>query len=70
MSDVNWASLLSKPEKVQTLSDSDLVYYHGIVAQAYLNDSRMLPRGYRNSVGKLYTSISEELMRRLSEVKE
>lgn len=65
MSDINWASLISKPEKVREFSNTDLVYYHGIVAQAYLNDSRMLPGGYRSAVKKLYFEIGEELMRRL-----
>lgn len=65
MNDANWACLISKPEKVKEFSNTDLVYYHGIVAQAYLNDSRMLPGGYRSAVKKLYLEIGEELMRRL-----
>lgn len=66
MSDVNWARLLTKPEEVKDFSNSDLIYYHGIVAQAYLNNSSMLPGGYRSATRLLYFAINEELMARLS----
>lgn len=66
MSDVNWAKLLTKPEEVRGLSNTDLVYYHGVVAQAYHNNTVMLPSGYSSSVRNLYFTFNEELMNRLS----
>lgn len=66
MSDVNWAKLLTKPEEVRGYSNSDLIHYHGIVGQAYYNDTAMLPGGYKSSVRNLYFAINEELMNRLS----
>lgn len=66
MSDVNWAKLLSKPEEVRGFSNADLIYYHGIVAQEYLNNPTMLPGGYRSAIRTLYFAINEELMNRLS----
>ena len=66
MSDVNWARLLTKPEEVRGFSNKDLVYYHGIVAQAYYNNTVMLPNGYSSSVRNLYCTFNEELMNRLS----
>ena len=66
MSDVNWASLISKPQKVFDLENADLINYHGLVAQVYFNNSNMLPAGYRSAVTNLYLTINEELMRRMS----
>ena len=66
MSDVNWAKLISKPEEVKRLTDVDLIMYHGIVGHSYYNNDEMLPGGYRSAVQKLYFSLNEELMRRMS----
>ncbi len=66
MSDVNWAKLISKPEEVKRLADVDLIMYHGIVGHSYYNNDEMLPGGYRSAVQKLYFSLNEELMRRMS----
>ena len=65
--DVKWASLLTKPEKVSDFSDVDLIYYHGVVAQEYLNNSSMLPKGYKASIQQLYYAINQELLGRLTE---
>ena len=70
MSDANWASLLTKPEKVANFDNSKLIYYHGVVAQAYYNNDQMLPGGYISAIRNLYLKLNEELMNRLEKKKE
>lgn len=68
MSDINWAKLISHPETVKDLSNTELIYYHGVVAQNYYNVNTMLPGGYISAIRRLYLCLNEELMRRLGGV--